>query len=899
MIPDPVGYALVPVHKLCLVVFASWMLACGEAPPPAVDAASVDGGSDAGPVDAGHDAAPPPGPRWCGLCHVDADCGGALCLALGADGSEQVCGAICDTDVDCGALGAPATCMEVFAGLPRQCVPTSGSCIESAPGSACSDTTPCTGTYDVCLSFDRGPNVCTARCNTSADCPSGMRTCAFRGLDGFCQPDATYGMDLCTSPTSAGPPPICACTSESATSITGRLLASVTLDACDLHFDPAAIEAFGPTTAHDRFRLEATERIRSYAPEVPRFGHEVASALDDAAASGTPVARALGEQASIADLAPLMPAVPSDATNLPNELAALITSAGGTPDLAALQAAVGGLLPAVQGTMAPVVRATRLALEQREVALSGLDVPSRTAAYDAPSGLFLPAVGFAISPANTGTQGLLLGDAHPDLIAQAAIDLAATIETYALTTVAGTPMHLYVSTPAGAIVLSGDSDDVHSDPSILLLIDFGGNDTYRGPTGANASIDNGVSVVIDLAGVDDYGYAEVPVPLDTAGTADAHRLPSDGNGRAAPTSQSGAYSQSLVSRQGAGRLGIGMLFDLGPEGDHYRSLRMSQGYGALGVGVLYDAGGDDTYEGEAAVQGAASFGLGLLYDRAGDDHYAAYAFAQGFGYARGVGTLYDETGTDDYFSHPSDVLYYSPQAPGLTNSSFTQGAGFGRRADGSDGVNMSGGFGILRDAAGDDTYTAGVFAQGTGYWFGTGLLLERSGADHYDGWWYVHGSAAHYAVAALLDDAGGDTYQVASPGDPARATSVGVGHDFSIGWLVDREGADVYHAPGLSLGSGNAAGYGFFVDLGGDDTYVAQGDFSFGNASIESPGDTLRADAGTIGIFVDRGGTDGYARPTIAPVAENTSWTQSQHTGMGERGAGADAASGTLGLGLD
>lgn len=885
-----------PSRLLLAVLFAA---ACTGAPAPDLDASIRDAGHDAATNDAGHDAAPPPGPRWCGLCHVDADCGNALCLSLGSGGAEHVCGAQCNTDLECDAIRADATCMEVYPGLPRQCVPRSGSCTVSAPGSPCSEAVPCTGTYDVCVSFDvRAPSVCTARCNTSADCPIGMRTCVAARDGTFCAPDATYGMDTCASGRSPASP-LCACSAESATSISGALLASSGLDACDLRFDEAALDAFGPAAAHDRFRLDFTDRIRSYAPEVPRFGHEIAMVLDHAATTGTPVTSALTESATLADLAPLRPSVPTDATDLPGELAALITEAGGTPNLAELTSATGSLPPGTQATIAPIVRATRSALIAREMALAGLDAPTRMEAFDVGSAMFLPAVGFAISPADTGTQGLLLGDVRTDVIAQAAIDLSATLETYAIETLVGNTIHLFVDTPAGAIVMSGDSDDVHANPAILLLIDFGGDDTYRGATGATASPANGVSVVIDVAGMDTYGYAEVPVPSDTSGPPDSRRLPSDGGGRAPAGATNGPFSQSIASRQGAGRLGIGMLFDFGADVDHYRALRMSQGYGALGVGVLYDGGGDDVYEGEAAVQGAASFGLGLLYDRGGDDHYVAYAFAQGFGYSRGVGTLYDQAGTDDYFSHPTDVLYYSPQNPGGSNSSFSQGAGFGRRADFGDGVNMSGGLGVLRDATGDDTYTVGIFGQGTGYWFGTGLLLEGDGADHYDGWWYVHGSAAHYAVAALVDEGGGDTYQVASPGDPARNTSVGVGHDFSIGWLVDRGGDDVYHAPNLSLGSGNAAGYGFFVDLAGDDVYTATSDFSFGNASIESPGDTLRAMAGTLGLFVDRGGADSYTRPTPAPVAENATWTQEQHPGMGEHGAGVDVASGTVGLGLD
>ena len=887
------------------VAVAIVITACTTTPMSIGDGGASDADlRDTGPIDMGLDAAPPPGPRWCGLCHTDAECGGGLCLSL-RGGAEHACGALCNTDADCTALssgaGLAARCMIEAPGLPMQCRPTSGSCITSAPGAAC-PMSGCTGTYDVCLSFDRGASVCTSRCSTDADCPIGMHHCASRGVgQTFCQPDRSYDRSLCASPTSAGPPPICACASESATSITGQLLASAGLSACDLRF--TQVDAFGPAVAHDRFRLAFTDRIRSYAPEVPRFGHAVAASLDMAAAAPLPVTEMLTHDATLADLVPVRPNVPSRVIDLVAEVTALATTAGATPDATYVQNSLGSLDAALQASVAPIVRATRLALVARETALTGLDAPTRAEAFDLGTSVFLPSVGLSPSFNDTTVQGLLLGDVRTDVIAQAAIDLSATIETYSLASFASTTVSFAIDTPAGSIVFSGSSADVHMNRETLLLIDFGGNDTYRGSTGANASATNGVSVVIDVAGVDDYDYVAVPVTADTSGPADSRRLPSDGHGRATPTSMSGPYSQSIVSRQGAGRLGVGLLFDFGTDNDHYRSLRMSQGYGALGVGALYDEGGDDTYEGEAAVQGAASFGIGVLFDRAGNDHYVAYAFAQGFGYTRGVGTLYDLVGTDDYFSHPTDVLYFSPQNPGGSNSSFSQGAGFGRRAPGPmahDDVNMSGGLGVLRDAAGDDRYTVGIFGQGAGYWFGTGLLLEGAGADRYDGWWYVHGSAAHFAVGALLDDAGGDTYQCANPGDPARNTSVGVGHDFSLGWLVDRAGDDIVHAPNLSLGSGNAAGFGFFVDLAGNDTYTATSDFSFGDASIKTPGDAARAmSPGTIGLFVDRGGTDSYTRPTMTPIAANTMWTQQLHPMMGEHGVGADAASGTVGLGLD
>ena len=78
--------------------------------------------------------------------------------------------------------------------------------------------------------------------------------------------------------------------------------------------------------------------------------------------------------------------------------------------------------------------------------------------------------------------------------------------------------------------------------------------------------------------------------------------------------QYGNFTRSNRFRQGAARNGIAMLFDLGESNDHYQSLRASQGYAHMGVGVLFDDGGDDIYEGEAAVQGSAQYGIGLAVD---------------------------------------------------------------------------------------------------------------------------------------------------------------------------------------------------------------------------------------------------------------------------------------------
>ena len=65
---------------------------------------------------------------------------------------------------------------------------------------------------------------------------------------------------------------------------------------------------------------------------------------------------------------------------------------------------------------------------------------------------------------------------------------------------------------------------------------------------------------------------------------------------------------------------------------------------------------------------------------------------------------------------------------------------------------MSGGIGVLRDREGSDRYTAGVFAQGTGYWGGMGLLLDGAGDDRYDARWYVQGAADRRWPIELVDE---------------------------------------------------------------------------------------------------------------------------------------------------
>jgi hypothetical protein len=216
------------------------------------------------------------------------------------------------------------------------------------------------------------------------------------------------------------------------------------------------------------------------------------------------------------------------------------------------------------------------------------------------------------------------------------------------------------------------------------------------------------------------------------------------------------------------------------------------------------------------------------------------------------------------------VIVFPGQQTQAHNSSLAQGVGFGKRADYIDGHSWAGGIGFLIDGAGNDRYSAGLFAQGCAYWYAIGLLSDVSGDDSYDAPWYVQGSGAHFALGILLDSDGSDTYTA------AMNMAQGAGHDFTLGVLIDENGNDVYNAPYLSLGGGNANGIGFFWDKQGDDRYNTTATLTLGRSNTLSRG-SLRDYINTIGFFVDTGGNDQYrlAYPDSVPLFKNnTLWTR-------------------------
>lgn len=607
--------------------------------------------------------------------------------------------------------------------------------------------------------------------------------------------------------------------------------------------------------------------VQRHPMRVPCFASSIVEALDSGVDDGAPASTAIAVSASLLGM-PVRPleAVPAAADveqPLAEAVATFVRVAGEEPDEEALARAAEAVPAEVQAAIAPLLRAMGPVVEARRAWVEAYDVAYPIVLFAQALATPLP-LGGGLDVTDPEVLAFLLAPERAALF-QAAYDLAVTVESLDHTRLAGREASFQVETPLGTVAIAGPGDDVHDEEGlgepVALLVDLGGDDVYRAAVGATGTDVVPVSVLVDLGGRDFYGYTEVRDPDDAP-----HLLPSDAsNARASAGAIYGAFSLSSVPRQGAGVLGVGLLFDLGEEDDVYRSLRASQGAGLAGVGALVDEGGSDRYEAEASSQGAAYFGIGALVDLGdGDDERSTYHEGQGFGYVGAVGVLWDGGGGDRYLADVGDPalgghpVYYSPQRPGTGNSSFTGGAGFGRRGD-EDRVFLSGGVGLLRDRGeGADTYTTSVFGLATGYWQGTGLLVDDGGDDDYDGLWYVLGGAAHYALAALFDRGGDDTYGGLGG---VVGVNMGSGHDFSVGLLWDGAGDDHYLSSSLGLGTGNCNGVGLFVDGTGRDVYEATSSGCCGLARTSSECDVRagRQRAVTMGFFVDGGGVDDYS----------------------------------------
>ena len=399
-----------------------------------------------------------------------------------------------------------------------------------------------------------------------------------------------------------------------------------------------------------------------------------------------------------------------------------------------------------------------------------------------------------------------------------------------------------ITTPYGLIIIGTKENDTYEYKyPPLLILDPGGDDTYRL---SGYPIRYPLSAIIDVAGIDKY-----------------------------------ISEDSTAAGIGGAILGMSVVIDKAGD-DLYDSKNVAQGCGIFGVGVVMDNNGNDKYRAKLFAQGSGTFGMGILSDSVGNDSLYCLANSQGYGYTKGCGFCINYSGDDVYIAEDS-ILFSPGQQTKDHNSSLAQGVGFGKRADFIDGHSWAGGVGILCDISGNDYYSAGLFAQGCGYWYAVGMLLDGAGNDNYHSVWYTLGSGAHFAIGYFDDFAGNDTYTA------TMNMSIGSGHDFTIGYFNERGGNDTYNAPGLSLGGGNFQGIGIFDDWGGDDVYNTTGRFTLGGANGLNQG--ARAYLYTFGVFIDRGGNDTY----------NQSWAKNNSRWISPKSDSTQPGPYEIGVGID
>ena len=332
-----------------------------------------------------------------------------------------------------------------------------------------------------------------------------------------------------------------------------------------------------------------------------------------------------------------------------------------------------------------------------------------------------------------------------------------------------------------------------------LIIDPGGNDTYH----LTYDLQNPHSTIIaDFSG-DDIYVAENDFALACGAFAYSLLIDYEGDDiyRGGSFSLGAAYfgagllwdkkgNDSYFGdtfTQGAGTFGLGLLID-SDGSDTYTGNLFCQGFGFVsGIGGLVDHSGNDSYVVQPkygdfiryedhyislsqgfgyGIRPWLSGGWGFLFDYAGNDVYVCDIFGQGASYWWSLGMLYDKSGNDQYLSHQ-----------------YTQG----------NGTHMS--LGILRDDAGNDIYRAYGVSQGCGHDYACGWLQDRRGDDLYATNDLGHGAGQANGIGIFTDLIGNDRYYVLRNnntqgyGNPRRDYG-------SIGIFLDLDGADRYGGNG-------------------------------------------------------------------------------------------------------
>jgi hypothetical protein len=441
-----------------------------------------------------------------------------------------------------------------------------------------------------------------------------------------------------------------------------------------------------------------------------------------------------------------------------------------------------------------------------------------------------------------------------ELLVRSCEQFASVVDSLLETTPETNSFHVEIETSLGTIIISDSSDSDYSVESPLLVIDLGGNDTYKGGIAATSQ-QHPFSVLIDFNGNDHY-----------------------------------TSNKETIFAQGAGIMGTAILIDLKGD-DTYNAANNAQGFGLFGAGILYDETGTDTYKMENSGQGCGYFGIGLNVDVEGDDNFYLYGDGQGMGGAHGCGVLVNYLGTDKYIAETDPQKcsgradYHSKDA---INYNYAQGVGKGRRADLSDGHSWAGGFGGLFDFSGNDTYIAGNFSQAVGYWFGTGVLFDKEGDDTYESVYFSQASAAHFAMATMIDLSGNDKHLLKE----TSGAALSFGWDFCNTLFVDEKGDDEYNVQQFSIASSMIRSNTFFFELEGNDSYNVGSTKEFFGAcdrkeNYQSPEKSLyNFEANQHAIFIDASGNDNYRienknESSIHPlITNNSQWSLPDSSGF-------------------
>ena len=354
---------------------------------------------------------------------------------------------------------------------------------------------------------------------------------------------------------------------------------------------------------------------------------------------------------------------------------------------------------------------------------------------------------------------------------------------------------------AGArFVLAGAADDLH-DEDAEMLVDVGGNDSYRNNAGGTRGI-LPAALLVDLGGDDRY--------------------------------------EGDFAVQGAGFLGVGALVDVRGD-DIYQAAAFSQGAAWCGSALFLDLQGADEYRGDFFVQGAAGYGSVLFWEAEGNDIYQATGMAQAASTTLGSAFLVETSG-DDRMRCGWRAREFWTRAIGIGHG----GAVGMRDYPWRDKPAFYGGVAFLDDAGGNDDLYCPMFCQGGAYMLGVGVLVATGGDDRYESQSNGQGAVVHLAAGLMIDEGGNDTY-VSDWG------GMGVGGDRSAGILIDTEGNDTYRGGSHNLGSARKPNaLGLFIDVAGDDAYRFSDDSC---ARVQNPADP---EHWPTALFLDLGGRDVY-----------------------------------------